>query len=836
MSKRSTRHLVIGLLVTLALCGTAFGWGDVVIPVGGNYSTGAIFCVPAGCPFVLYYSKDGGDWKQVGGVHPCGTDVDIDVIGEATGEYTVRAQCDQGDGQYPNAPNGIGSGEIGTVWVVAVDIDTPATFPAYLVVDENLALGSTVTPVAAQGGTYAWTKVTGPGTVTFGTSTSEDPTFSADAAGEYTVKVEYTIGDLTVDDTSGTIYVMEVDLDAADVEDADEVTVGAFVGLNDDDDDSDGVIDNVDTNGVAGENDLLAITLQEVQPTTLPGTDTVTLTWTNDAKIDVFENSNKTNPISSGQTYQLNALPKTLYVEGDAASATLRDIEIKLEYTKGGATCDDKVKVTVVKVDLDAADVSDADELSVGAFVGVNDDDDDSDGVIDNVDTNGVAGENDLLAITLQEVLPTDLPGTDTVTLTWTSVDVFENSDKTNPISSGQTYQLNALPKTLYVEGDAASGALRDIEIKLEYTKGEVTIDDKIKVTVVKVDLDIYNGQAGSLVPETDQDSDAIEDEEDIGAFAVANLNDTNGDGYADNDDNHRPVTANGNLGDDEDDLMKLVLRKPLPTGVGGTVKLTIESGNVKIWSDGIKTTEETTLEFSTNNFVGDTIEWYVEARAATALQGISLEYEFKPTGTDTWLVLDRVKATGVWATCTDIVTSSLTQQQVRDRFDGHNGYVGSNPDDSLASPPAGSGGTGVRSNRNCVVLEFRVMPNNVTSVPLKYGDGTTPARPLFDISRQSEFATIDWYADAPPQYHKAPVFFRIPGHALNPKFPENHHVAQHNEWGNDDAADGDEKSEPGTNGYIWAYDGPGGASGYYLTIYRFNFKEFVRVRFDGIV
>ncbi len=91
------------------------------------------------------------------------------------------------------------------VTVVDVEIDTPASFPADVGVNDGLSLGSTGTP---GGGTYSWTKVSGPGNVTFSPSaTAEDPTFSADAAGTYTVKVEYTKGGATASDTSGDIVV-----------------------------------------------------------------------------------------------------------------------------------------------------------------------------------------------------------------------------------------------------------------------------------------------------------------------------------------------------------------------------------------------------------------------------------------------------------------------------------------------------------------------------------------------------------------------------------------------------------------------------------------------------
>ncbi len=160
--------------------------------------------------------------------------------------------------------------------MIGLEIDTPASFPAYVCVDGSLSLGSTVTPGAAGGGTYSWSKESGPGNVTFTpNATAEDPSFSADATGTYTVKVEYTKGATTCSDTSGNIVVIQVDLDIAGVADADEETTGLYMCLNDDDDDADGVVDYDDgynKDGVPGnaddanpdEDDLVAITLKQV--------------------------------------------------------------------------------------------------------------------------------------------------------------------------------------------------------------------------------------------------------------------------------------------------------------------------------------------------------------------------------------------------------------------------------------------------------------------------------------------------------------------------------------------------------------------------------------------
>lgn len=342
----------------------------------------------------------------------------------------------------------------------------------------------------------------------------------------------------------------------------------------------------------------------------------------------------------------------------------------------------------------------------------------------------------------------------------------------------------------------------------------------KGKIYVLKVDLDIYNSQSGGLVPETDQDADGIEDEEDIGAFAVANLNDTNGDGHPDNDDSYRPVTANGNLGRNERDLMKLALRKPQPD-CGGKVKLTVVSGDVKIWSDAIKTTEKSgaDFEFPISNFTGDTIEWYVEARAATTLQGIKLKYEYMPVGASDWMCPDTVTATGIWAEKTKTLTANKTPAEV-DNIIGPDFVANGNP---VRNAVNGTQGTGVKPpgdpTHNVIVIEFLVNPANIVSVPVNYGDGTR-ARPFFDITRQIYGASFEWATvENPPTQ----LFPGLP----HPHYPEAE--GKDNEWPNDDARNTDEEDEPTADGHMWVIDTPGGHSGA-MTTHRNNFKEWVRM------
>ena len=118
---------------------------------------------------------------------------------------------------WESASPGATASDTCKVTIFDVDITTPSSFPVYVCINDNLSLGSTVYPSGTNSaGTFSWTKASGPGTVTFTSSTSEDPTFSANQAGTYTAKVEFTIDNspgsctqspMTVSDTSGNIVI-----------------------------------------------------------------------------------------------------------------------------------------------------------------------------------------------------------------------------------------------------------------------------------------------------------------------------------------------------------------------------------------------------------------------------------------------------------------------------------------------------------------------------------------------------------------------------------------------------------------------------------------------------
>ena len=161
-----------------------------------------------------YYVKEIYSWDWNGGsATPIDPDHHYKVNYSSAGQYTIQVTCNVEVRRVGTEALLAAAGpksKSASVTVMKVEIDTPASFPAYVVKGETLSLGCSVTPAGATGGTFSWSKASGPGNVTFSPSaSSEDPTFSADTAGTYTVKVQYTKGGSTAEDTSGDIVVLD---------------------------------------------------------------------------------------------------------------------------------------------------------------------------------------------------------------------------------------------------------------------------------------------------------------------------------------------------------------------------------------------------------------------------------------------------------------------------------------------------------------------------------------------------------------------------------------------------------------------------------------------------
>ncbi len=146
-------------------------------------------------------------------------------------------------------------------------------------------------------------------------------------------------------------------------------------------------------------------------------------------------------------------------------------------------------------------------ELDIGGVVALNGDDDNGNGVPDLTETNSVAGENDLEPFTL--ALHTNGVQSGTITLDCVAgtnlIKVWTTATKGTPVPLPKTWTIgtDTLPATLYLEGVgvSASGAERDVELRLTHDTGSAVYRDNIKVTVVNVDIAPTSFYVGNEAP-----------------------------------------------------------------------------------------------------------------------------------------------------------------------------------------------------------------------------------------------------------------------------------------------------------------------------------------------
>jgi len=154
-------------------------------------------------------------------------------------------------------------------------------------------------------------------------------------------------------------------------------------------------------------------------------------------------------------------------------------------------------QLSPIHVDLDIDEVDDLDEVTIGGFVHLNNDDDNENQTEDREESAQVVGEDDLVAISLAErhadltnaIVTLDAPAGSNKIKVWTTV------DKGTEVTLPEEWDLDTqtVPATLYVEGIDTSGSVRDVSLTLNITGtlGQEQIDetDEVKVTVVELEL-----------------------------------------------------------------------------------------------------------------------------------------------------------------------------------------------------------------------------------------------------------------------------------------------------------------------------------------------------------
>lgn len=304
----------------------------------------------------------------------------------------------------------------------------------------------------------------------------------------------YQVDSLAIDQVDIDLIVLEVDQDMLGVDDTslktEEITPGGFIALNEDDDNDNGTPDKDESGSVTNEDDLVMLTLYKVWPTDLTGNVTLKAI-AGGAKIKIWGSQTKGGtPITLPETYATPSdLPEYLWVEGYETSTSLRDITLALEYTIGGTTFDDRIKVTVLEIDLDIDGISDADEESIGEVV------------VLKFDNNNAPRKE----VILRKVEPSEWSGD--VILSRDAgtgkVELFHSQTGGTEIAFNGTdnrFANSELPKTLWAEGDIASSLMRDVLLDLGLETPPPGYKDKVTFTVLWVNLS--TDHSGSL--ETD--------------------------------------------------------------------------------------------------------------------------------------------------------------------------------------------------------------------------------------------------------------------------------------------------------------------------------------------
>jgi len=145
-----------------------------------------------------------------------------------------------------------------------------------------------------------------------------------------------------------------VDLSIPGVAESEEETIGGFIGLNDDDDNSNMQPDSEEIGPVDTEDDLKVINLRvddNVTPSITKGQATL-IAGSGLSKTRIWVDANKTAEVELPATYSLTELPQRLFIEGVNSSDALRDEELTLSYSKEEEVFTDKVKLSVMHAEF----------------------------------------------------------------------------------------------------------------------------------------------------------------------------------------------------------------------------------------------------------------------------------------------------------------------------------------------------------------------------------------------------------------------------------------------------------------------------------------------------
>jgi len=342
------------------------------------------------------------------------------------------------------------------------------------------------------------------------------------------------------------------------------------------------------------------------------------------------------------------------------------------------------------------------------------------------------------------------------------------------------------------------------------------------KVGNQKFDLIVHNGQNGPEVSE--------EKEETVGAFSVANLNNTDSDEHTVGD----PPTTQPFIDKDEDgsnaanqianekDMIKVIIKKVTSETIAGsvTLEMTGDGTKVKLWKkqtkeDGLETDREWTVASLPD---GGLVRWIEGLDKSGTVRDIDVVLKKKGAGGGfaDGAQLDKAKLTFVWTEQSGFERWERTYVQLTTVEPWKTAWK------NVTDPPKGPlkdifDGTGLKARKpvgtggfhNVMVMKFKIEPQGVENEP-----GVK-----FDVSRQ----------------RASNVKFEAPAGTW--------HTVEQTAWpsndedANDDSGNVDESKVPNADHEIFVFDPPGLDNfplGSVKVLFRANYREYLRVRFDG--
>lgn len=286
-------------------------------------------------------------------------------------------------------------------------------------------------------------------------------TFASSAVGEF------------VDDDGADIVIQDLPEEAQSA--TNETSPGAFLPVNDDDDNENETPDNQEAQFNAADDDLEPVELSfpsDPKPgaTVTLSMDPLTATsfrvWKSDGTQLLGASGGAGGALTQADLDPASDGPTaTVYLEALAGGTTTLALTATDAGTSHPSNSSDAAKAKAGQYDLDVATVSNNAQSGVlddaleaiagkGAYLPVNNDDDDYSigagaGFGADKDQNGqVAGEDDLLPIIVRGIADANAK----VKLTFSGVKVYEQPDRTGEIAGGQEFPTPQQDKTLYVE------------------------------------------------------------------------------------------------------------------------------------------------------------------------------------------------------------------------------------------------------------------------------------------------------------------------------------------------------------------------------------------------